>query len=247
MSRILLVEDNRDLAFGLRNNLEIEGYDVEVAHDGVTGLQSFSSAKPDLVILDIMLPQLDGFRVLKKLRQDDRGTPVLLLTAKGEEFDKVRGLRMGADDYVTKPFGLLELLARVEALLRRAQAPPSASGHGREVHHFGNIEVDAAACTVRRASEFIELAPKEFALLLALLRARGAVVSRLQLMREVWGYSAAVVSRTVDTHVAELRRKLEASPTAPRHILTVRKTGYRLKLRTCAAKRASRKILRAQP
>ena len=230
MSRILLIEDNRDLAFGLRNNLEIEGYDVEVAHDGVAGLKAFSHVKPDLVILDIMLPQLDGFRVLKILRQEDRATPVLLLTAKGEEFDKVRGLRMGADDYVTKPFGLLELLARVEALLCRSQPPLGPSHDGHEVHRFGDIEVDVAACTVRRASEAIELAPKEFSLLLALLRARGAVVSRLQLMREVWGYSAAVVSRTVDTHIAELRRKLEQNPAAPRHILTIRKTGYRLKL-----------------
>jgi two-component system, OmpR family, alkaline phosphatase synthesis response regulator PhoP len=229
MTRILLIEDNRDLAYGLRNNLEIEGYDVEVAHDGVDGLKVFSNVKPDLVILDIMLPQLDGFRVLKTLRQKDRATPVLLLTAKGEESDKVRGLRLGADDYVTKPFGLLELLARVEALLRRTQPPLALANDAHEVHRFGNVEVDAAACTVRRASESVELAPKEFSLLLALLRAGGAVVSRLQLMREVWGYSAAVVSRTVDTHIAELRRKLEENPTSPRHIITVRKTGYRIK------------------
>jgi DNA-binding response OmpR family regulator len=229
MTRILLIEDNRDLAYGLRNNFEIEGYDVEVAHDGVAGLIAFSNFKPDLTILDIMLPQLDGFRVLKTLRQNDRATPVLLLTAKGEEFDKVRGLRMGADDYLTKPFGLLELLARVEALLRRTQPPLAPANDAHEVHRFGNVEVDAAACSVRRASESVELAPKEFSLLLALLRARGAVVSRLQLMREVWGYSAAVVSRTVDTHIAELRRKLEENPASPRHIITVRKTGYRIK------------------
>jgi two-component system, OmpR family, alkaline phosphatase synthesis response regulator PhoP len=229
MTRILLIEDNRDLAYGLRNNLEIEGYDVEVAHDGLAGLKVFSNVKPDLVILDIMLPQLDGFRVLKTLRQKDRATPVLLLTAKGEEFDKVRGLRMGADDYVTKPFGLLELLARVEALFRRTQPALAPANDPHEIHRFGNVEVDAAACTVRRASESVELAPKEFSLLLALLRAGGAVVSRLQLMREVWGYSAAVVSRTVDTHIAELRRKLEENPASPRHIITVRKTGYRIK------------------
>jgi two-component system, OmpR family, alkaline phosphatase synthesis response regulator PhoP len=229
MTRILLIEDNRDLAYGLRNNLEIEGYDVEVAHDGVAGLRMFSNVKPDLTILDIMLPQLDGFRVLKTLRQKDRATPVLLLTAKSEEFDKVRGLRRGADDYVTKPFGLLELLARVEALLRRTQPPLALANDAHEVHRFGNVEVDAAACTVRRASESVELAPKEFSLLLALLRAGGAAVSRLQLMMEVWGYSAAVVSRTVDTHIAELRRKLEENPTSPRHTITVRKTGYRIK------------------
>jgi DNA-binding response OmpR family regulator len=229
MNRILVIEDNRDLAFGLRNNLEIEGYEVKVACDGVAGLKSFADSKPDLVILDIMLPQLDGFRVLKALRQEGHGTPVLLLTAKSEEFDKVRGLRMGADDYVTKPFGLLELLARVEALLRRTRPRAITSGETREVHRFGNIEVDADTCTVRRASEPVELAPKEFSLLLALLRARGTVVPRLKLMQEVWGYSAAVVSRTVDTHIAELRRKLEENPGAPRHILTIRKTGYRLK------------------
>lgn len=230
MSRILLIEDNRDLVFGLRNNLEIEGYEVETAEDGKAGLQAFAKANPDLVILDLMLPGLDGFRVLRSLRQAGHSTPILLLTARGEEADKVRALRMGADDYVTKPFGLLELLARVEALLRRTQSARPATENRKEVHRFGAIEVEPASRTVRRASQTVELAPKEFDLLLALLRARGAVVSRLQLMREVWGYSAAVVSRTVDTHIAELRRKLEDNPASPRHIITVRKTGYRIKL-----------------
>jgi two-component system alkaline phosphatase synthesis response regulator PhoP len=229
LSRILLIEDNSDLAFGLRNNLEIEGYEVEVVADGVTGLKAFAKVNPDLVILDLMLPELDGFRVLRSLRQDGHTTPVLLLTAKGEEADKVRGLRMGADDYVTKPFGLLELLARVEALLRRTHRGGTATEDMRKVQRFGVIEVDPASRTVRRASHTVELAPKEFDLLLALLRARGAVVTRLQVMREVWGYSAAVVSRTVDTHIAELRRKLEENPSSPRHIITVRKTGYRIK------------------
>jgi two-component system alkaline phosphatase synthesis response regulator PhoP len=229
LSRILLIEDNSDLAFGLRNNLEIEGYEVEVVADGVTGLKAFAKVNPDLVILDLMLPELDGFRVLRSLRQDGHTTPVLLLTAKGEEADKVRGLRMGADDYVTKPFGLLELLARVEALLRRTHRGGTATEDMRKVQRFGVIEVDPASRTVRRASHTVELAPKEFELLLALLRARGAVVTRLQVMREVWGYSAAVVSRTVDTHIAELRRKLEENPSSPRHIITVRKTGYRIK------------------
>jgi two-component system, OmpR family, alkaline phosphatase synthesis response regulator PhoP len=230
VSRILLIEDNRDLAFGLRNNLEIEGYEVETAEDGVAGLKAFAKTNADLVILDLMLPELDGFRVLRSLRQEGHAIPVLVLTAKGEEADKVRGLRMGADDYVTKPFGLLELLARVEALLRRTQGARSANGNMREIHRFGVIEVDPASRTVRRASQTVELAPREFDLLLALLRAKGAVISRLQLMREVWGYSAAIVSRTVDTHIGELRRKLEDNPASPRHIITVRKTGYRIKL-----------------
>jgi DNA-binding response OmpR family regulator len=227
VTRILLMEDNLDLAFGLRNNLEIEGYEVETAENGRAGLEAFAKVNPDLLILDLMLPELDGFRVLRSLRQEGHRTPILLLTAKGEEADKVRGLRMGADDYVTKPFGLLELLARVEALLRRTHAGSAKETMG--VQRFGVIEVDPAARTVSRACQSVELAPKEFDLLVALLRARGAVVSRLQLMREVWGYSAAVVSRTVDTHIAELRRKLEENPASPRHIITVRKTGYRIK------------------
>jgi two-component system alkaline phosphatase synthesis response regulator PhoP len=230
VSRILLIEDNRDLAFGLRNNLEIEGYTVDTAEDGKTGLESFVASPPDLLVLDLMLPELDGFRVLRLLRQKSHSTPILVLTAKGEEADKVRALRMGADDYVTKPFGLLELLARVEALLRRTRAAGStAAGDRMEMQRVGAIEIDPAARTVHRASQAIDLSPKEFDLLLALLRARGAVVSRLQLMREVWGYSAAVVSRTVDTHIAELRRKLEENPASPRYIITVRKTGYRIK------------------
>jgi DNA-binding response OmpR family regulator len=153
---------------------------------------------------------------------------VLLLTARGDESDKVRGLRLGADDYVTKPFGVLELLARVEALLRRAAGGAGAAGPGPAVERFGDIEVDPASRTVRRNGRTVGLRPMEFDLLLALLRRRGAVASRLDLMREVWGHQAAVLSRTVDTHVAELRRKLEKDPAVPRHILTVRKAGYRL-------------------
>jgi len=224
MTRVLIVEDNRDIAYGLRNNLEIEGYEVEVAEDGPAGLAAARRDPPALVVLDLMLPEMDGFRVLRALRQEGQRMPVLVLTARGEEADKVRGLKLGADDYITKPFGLLELLARVEALLRRT-APAAAP---RAAVRFGTVEVDVAARIVRRRGEAIELAPKEFDLLMALLESRGAVVSRLELMTRVWGYSSAVVSRTVDTHVAELRRKLEDTPSAPRHILTVRKIGYRL-------------------
>jgi len=225
MTRVLIVEDNRDLAYGLRNNLEIEGYEVEVAEDGPGGLAAVRRQAPALVILDLMLPEMDGFRVLRALRQEGHAVPVLILTARGEEADKVRGLKMGADDYITKPFGLLELLARVEVLLRRT-APPSPTRGG--ITRFGDVEVDVPARVVRRRGQAVELAPKEFDLLLALLESRGAAVSRLELMTRVWGYSSAVVSRTVDTHVAELRRKLEDAPSAPRHIVTVRKVGYRL-------------------
>ena len=226
MSRVLIIEDNADLAYGLRNNLEIEGYAVEVAADGSRGLERARTSRPDLVVLDLMLPEMDGFRVLRALRAEKLTMPVLILTARGEEADKVRGLRLGADDYVTKPFGLLELLARVEALLRRnAPATPPA----REPDRFGEIEIDRPTRTVTRAGAAVELAPKEYDLLVALVDRDGAVVSRLDLMRRVWGYSDAVVTRTIDTHVAELRRKLEADPAKPRHILTVRKVGYRLK------------------
>jgi DNA-binding response OmpR family regulator len=225
VTRVLIVEDNADLAYGLRNNLEIEGYEVDVADDGRAGLDILQRRTPALVVLDLMLPGMDGFRVLRTLRERGHALPVLVLTARGEEADKVRALRMGADDYITKPFGLLELLARVEALLRRAAAAAPAPP---PLHRFGDVEVDVAARTVRRRGRPVELAPKEFDLLAALLRSRGAAVSRVELMTRVWGYSSAVVSRTVDTHVAELRRKLEDTPAAPRHILTVRKIGYRL-------------------
>jgi DNA-binding response OmpR family regulator len=224
--RVLVIEDNQDLAYGLRNNLEIEGYQVQVAGDGASGLACAREAPPDLIVLDLMLPGLDGFRVLRSLRDEGRRMPVLILTARGDESDKVRGLRLGADDYVTKPFGVLELLARVEALLRRAAAGAPAAPP--PVEQFGDVEVHTASRTVKRRGEPVTLTPKEYDLLLALLNRRGAVASRVELLTEVWGYSAAVMSRTVDTHVAELRRKLEDDLAAPRHILTVRKTGYRL-------------------
>ena len=232
--RILLIEDNADLAYGLRNNLEIEGYEVDVVGDGAKGLTRARATKPDLVILDLMLPGMDGFRVLRALRDAgpggaEREMGILILTARGEEADKVRGLRLGADDYVTKPFGVLELLARVEALLRRA-ASPWGNGSGAEpvALRFGEVEVLTPSRTVLRRGEAVSLTPKEYDLLVALLRRNGACVTRVELLTEVWGYSAEVMSRTVDTHVAELRRKLERDPASPAHIVTVRKTGYRL-------------------
>jgi DNA-binding response OmpR family regulator len=224
VTRILVVEDNADLAYGLQNNLEIEGYEVRLAADGTAALAATRAGRFDLIVLDLMLPGVDGLRVIRALRDRDDRTPVLILTARGQEEDKVRGLRMGADDYVTKPFGLLELLARVEALLRRTR-PARAAG---PVARFGDVEVDPAARTVRLAGAEVALTPKEFDLLWALIEANGAAVSRDQLLERAWGYAADVLSRTVDTHVAELRRKLEPGATRPRHILTVRAVGYRL-------------------
>ena len=224
MARVLVIEDNADLAYGLRNNLEIEGHEVLVAEDGPAGLAAALGSKIDLVILDLMLPGLDGFRVLKLLRESDAGTPVLVLTARSEEGDKVRGLKLGADDYVTKPFGVLELLARVDALLRRRDRQEAV----RTIDRFGGVEVDRGARVVRRDGAPVALAPRELDLLLALLDADGTALSRASLMDRVWGYQADVLSRTVDTHMAELRRKLEPDPASPRHLLTVRKVGYRL-------------------
>ncbi len=229
MSRILIVEDNADLAFGLRSNLELEGYEVSVVATGVAGLEEAIAQIPDLMILDVMLPQMDGYEVLRRFRESNTSTPVLMLTARGEEIDKVRGLRTGADDYVTKPFGLMELLARIEALLRRGQID---SDNGVDSNaapiHIRDIEVSLTTRSVHRSGRLIDLAPKEFDLLVEVLRHDGAIVSRNDLMRSVWGHSAAVVSRTVDTHIAELRRKLGDSGDASPLIVTVRKAGYRI-------------------
>jgi DNA-binding response OmpR family regulator len=227
MNRILIVEDNPDLAYGLRTGLEIEGYDVDVAPDGERGVDRAKSWDPHLIILDLMLPGMDGYRVLRTLRDDGRDMPVLVLTARGEEADKVLGFRLGADDYVTKPCGVLELLARVSALLRRARQADARHSPGN-IERFGAVEINAASRTVVRGDTAVALSPKEFDLLLALVRRRGAVAARLELLKEVWGYSADVMTRTVDIHIAELRRKLEEDPSKPRHILTVWKAGYRL-------------------
>ena len=222
MTRVLVVEDNEDLAFGLRNNLEIEGYDVTVTADGEAGLHEALHGNPDLIVLDLMLPKKDGLRVLREIRDVRKEVPVMLLTARGEEVDKVRGLRLGADDYVTKPFGVMELLARIEALLRR-----SGTSISEDVIEIGELKIDVAARVVARNGERIELAPRELDLLFAMVRNRDRVVSRQQLLSEVWGHTGEVITRTVDTHVAELRRKLEENPSLPRYIQTVRKVGYR--------------------
>lgn len=229
MTRILVIEDNRNLATGLRNNLEIEGYRVDVAADGPSGLAQARSTAPDLIVLDLMLPGMDGYRVLKTLREEGIDTPVLILSARGEETDKVLGFHLGADDYVAKPFGLLELLARVDALLRRAASAQSRTKLAVPVA-FGDVHVDPGTHIVHRAGEPVTLRPKEYDLLIALLQRKGQVASRTELLEEVWGYSGEVYSRTVDTHVAELRRKLEDNAAEPRHILTVRKSGYRIAL-----------------
>ena len=229
MTRILIIEDNKDLAFGLRSNLEIEGYEVRTAATGPDGVQQAKAFLPDLIMLDLMLPQMDGFAVLEAIRESKLQMPVLILTARGEEIDKVRGLRLGADDYVTKPFGLMELLARVEAILRRSsQTDPGSTATAPDKILIGDLEVCPRTRSLKKRGETVDLAPKEFDLLLELIRQDGAVVSRVDLMKTVWGHSSEIISRTVDTHVAELRRKLEADPSNPSLIVTVRKAGYRI-------------------
>ena len=229
MSCVLVVEDERNLALGLRANLEYEGYSVVVAESGEQALETARTRRPDLVILDLMLPGMDGYQVLGALREMGLDVPVLILSARAEEIDKVRGFRAGADDYVTKPFGVLELVLRVQALLRRSGSTPPVDDASRTRWQFGDVQVDVEKRLILRAGEEVALGPRAFELLVALLRSGGAPVSRHALLRTVWGYDGSVTTRTVDAHVAELRRKLEHEPAEPKHILTVHRVGYRLK------------------
>ncbi len=226
MTRILVIEDNADLAFAVTTALQSEGFDVAVAGTGPDGVDRARQRDADLIILDLMLPGFDGYRVIRELRGEGVETPILVLTARGEEADKVRGLRLGADDYVTKPFGAMELLARVEALLRRARHPVVASLSTR----FGDIVVNRPARSVARAGTPVALTPKEYELLVALMDRAGSVVTRGDLLRAVWGYQQDVSTRTVDIHISELRAKLEPVPAKPVHIITVRKVGYRFEV-----------------
>ena len=228
MPRILLVEDSAELAEGIRYNLDLEGYEVRVAGDGPAALVAMREFTPDLVILDVMLPGMDGFQVLRAVREAGVLVPVMMLTARGEEADKVRAFRLDADQYVTKPFRLFELLERIHMMLRRARTLTApAAVEAPDVLRFGDVEVDPSSRKVRKGGRDVTLTPKAFELLLALADARGKVVSRQQLLRAVWKHQAEVVTRTVDSHVSELRHKLEDDPEDPRHILTVWKMGYR--------------------
>lgn len=227
MSRVLVVEDNERLATGLVANLEVEGYEARFVTELEAAHEVIFDFAPDLVILDLMLPDGDGLKLLRSLREAGDSVPVLILSARGQEVDKVQGLRSGADDYVTKPFGLLELLERAKALLRRGSGT-IAGGPARTTVAFGKVEVDPRARVVRKEGQGVHVTPRAFDLLLALLEREGAVATRLELLRDVWGHRGAVQTRTVDAHIAELRRALEDDPSEPRHILTVWKIGYRL-------------------
>jgi DNA-binding response OmpR family regulator len=221
MARILVVEDEPDIALGLQLDLRDEGHEVDVAGNGEDGSRLARESTWDLILLDVMLPRKDGFEVCREIRRAGLRTPILMLTAKAQEAEKVMGLDMGADDYVTKPFSPRELRARIRALLRRA-APPDDT-----VFRFGDCEVDLPRAELRRAGERTDLTAIELKMAELFLRNQGRVVTRSQVIDEVWGKDAYVTDRVVDTHVVKLRRKLEADPANPRHIVSVRGLGYR--------------------
>ncbi|HWE23428.1 MAG TPA: response regulator transcription factor [Myxococcales bacterium] len=224
MPRVLVIEDDRAIALGVRLNLRREGHEVVLAHDGEAGLTEAQKPEIDLIILDVMLPGRNGYDLLKELRRREVRTPVLMLTAKGMEGDKILGLKLGADDYLAKPFGLGELLARVEALLRRA---PPRDDRAAERVRFGEIEADLGAQTVSRNGSAVDVTPQEFKVLRLFLQSGGRALSRDDILARCWGAEYEGTPRTVDNFVRSLRVKLERDPEEPRHFLTVRGHGYR--------------------
>jgi two-component system alkaline phosphatase synthesis response regulator PhoP len=221
--RILVIEDEPQMLLGLRDNLELEGYEVVTAADGEDGLAKAISTAPDLVILDVTLPRKNGFEVCRELRARANPTPVVMLTARSQETEKVLGLELGADDYVTKPFSISELLARVRAVMRRAGGRPS----GLETCRIGDIEIDFRTHQAHRAGQRIDFTAREFDLLRHLVAHTGQVVTREQILNQVWGYEESPTTRTIDNFVAKLRQKIEKAPHEPEHILTVHGAGYK--------------------
>jgi two-component system alkaline phosphatase synthesis response regulator PhoP len=222
LPKVLIIDDEPDMLLGLRDNCEYEGYEVVVAPDGESGIQRTLESRPDIILLDVMLPKLSGLDVCRHLRKKGIDTPIIMLTARGQEIDKVVGLEVGADDYVTKPFGVQELLARVRAHLRR-----SAAGRPLQEYSFADVELNFKTYEAKKAGHSLEMSPREFETLKYLITREGEVVTRDQLLENVWGYNAFPLTRTVDNHIAKLRHKLETSPSDPRHILTVHRVGYK--------------------
>lgn len=222
--KILIIEDEEDLVKGLKLNLQGEGYEVDWAYDGREGLLKAQEAAPDLIILDIMLPKMNGLDVCRELRQKNIGTPIIMLTAKGGEIDKVVGLEVGADDYLTKPFSIRELLARIKALLRRANKVEKPVP---KVYRFGDVEIDFAHFKVRRKAQEFDLTSLEVEILKHLISRQGEVVTREALLDKVWGYEKFPTTRTIDNHILKLRKKIEDDPAHPRHIFSVYGEGYR--------------------
>jgi len=222
-TRVLIIEDEPAMVAGLRDNFEYEGYEVISAGDGEAGLERVLTDDPDLVVLDVMMPRMSGLEVCKQVKAKRPAVPIIMLTARGQEIDKVVGLELGADDYVTKPFSIRELMARVKAVLRRA----SAQARVPEIYRFSDVEVDIRGNEVRRAGKPVALSTKEFALLTYFISHPAETLSRDRLLDEVWGYDNYPNTRTVDTHIAHLRQKLEPNPEAPRFILTIHGSGYK--------------------
>jgi DNA-binding response OmpR family regulator len=223
MKRILVIEDEPQMLLGLRDNLELEGYEVATAADGDEGLTKAASFQPDLVILDVMLPRKNGFDVCRELRARSNATPVVMLTARNQETDKVLGLELGADDYVTKPFSITELLARVRAVLRRSGSRPGTT----DTYRIGDLDIDFRIHQARRGKQRVEFTAREFELLRYFVTHIGHVVTREQILNEVWGYEEFPTTRTIDNFVAKLRQKIERAPHAPEHILTIHGSGYK--------------------
>ncbi len=232
MYKILIVEDEAHMRMGLRDNLEFEGYEVAVAEDGAKGWEILQKDSFDLILLDVMMPKMSGFDVCKNARKAGITTPVIFLTAKGEEIDKVIGLEIGADDYMTKPFSLRELLARVKAVLRRIPTPTPAEPKADTTHPdeitFGRLKVHFSRYEAWEDGQEVKMSHKEFEVLHYLLNHQNEVVSRYDLLNEVWGYDSAPTTRTVDNFILRLRQKMEANPNDPKIILTVHGVGYKL-------------------
>ncbi|MGA3212280.1 MAG: response regulator transcription factor, partial [Terriglobales bacterium] len=223
LATILIVEDEPNMVAGLRDNFEYEGYRVLSAADGQAGLERALADSPDLIVLDVMMPKMSGLDVCKQLKAKKPSLPIIMLTARGQEVDKVVGLELGADDYVTKPFSIRELLARVKAVLRRASAPASP----KQQYAFGDVEVDIRTCRVVRSGKPVEVSSTEFELLKYFLAHPDENLSRDRLLEDVWGYEHFPTTRTVDAHIVHLRQKLEPNPEQPRFFLTMHGIGYR--------------------
>jgi DNA-binding response OmpR family regulator len=223
MARVLIVEDDAAMATALKDGFTFEGFDIVLAKDGEAGLKAAREMSPDVIVLDVMLPKMNGLDVCKRLRSEGSNVPIMMLTARGQEIDKVLGLKLGADDYVTKPFGFMELIARVEALLRRTR-PGGAAG---EVYGFGDVVVDFKKAEMKKRGEVVEITARELKLLEYFIAHRGEVIPRERLLDQVWEYDAAPLTRTVDMHVAKLRKKVEDDSGDPKFIVTVHRMGYK--------------------
>jgi DNA-binding response OmpR family regulator len=221
METVLIIEDDSTMVRGLRDNFEYAGYGVLTAADGEDGLNAALDGKPDLVILDIMLPKINGYEICRLIREQNLDMPIIMLTAKGEESDIVLGLNLGADDYVTKPFSIKELLSRAEAFLRRRRRAEPA------VYEFGNCRLDTRACTFMREGKEVRLTPKEFKMLHLFVRKAGSALTRDEILNAVWGYSSFITQRSIDRFVTTLRNKIEPEPHNPTYIHTIREIGYK--------------------